>query len=998
MKRLILTLSLLVVTLIGFAQDRVITGTLYDRDTDEGVMLATVQLLKTDSTFVTGALSDEDGGFSVNAPENGKYILKITSVGYKDLVKNIEVADDKDVALGNMQMGADAIMLKAAVVEGHAAKVVLKDDTFQYNASAFRTPEGSTIEALVKRLPGAQIDDNGKITINGKEVKKILVDGKEFMTGDTQTALKNIPTSIVDRVKAYDQSSDLARITGIDDGEEETVLDFGIKKGMNKGSMLNLDLGYGTHGRYNERVMGAWYDNKFKIMAFGSANNTNDQGFSGGPRGPGGGNNNGLNATKMLGVNLNYDYKKLQMDGSVRWNHSDGDINARQSVENFVSSTGAFSNSLSQTFNRKNSWDARFRLEWKPDSMTNIMFRPSFKYSTGDTRLQSVSASYNDDPYDYTDSPLEEESFMKLAALNLMVNTRTTTKINYTDSKSLGAMLQLNRKLSSNGRNITFRTDWSYGSQNDKTLSIQNVHLYQVKDSNGNDSTYQTNRFNTMPTDNWSYSLQTTYSEPIARKVYLQFSYKFTYKFNKSDRSTYDFSNLGEDFFSGVIPRYRGWDSYLSLLEHPYTYYLDDDLSRYSEYKNYIHDLQVMLRINRTKWNMNAGLMLQPQRSRYIQNYQGIHTDTTRTVTNFSPTFNFRYKFSKVSNLRINYRGTSSQPSMSDLLDITDNSDPMNVKKGNPGLKPSFTNRFRLFYNTYKSAHQQSLMTFVNFSNTRNSISDMVTYDEKTGGRTTQPKNINGNWDLNTALMYNASIDSAGYFNVNTFTNFTFNHYVSYINIDKTATAMKNRTNSAGIGERLSLSYRNLWLEVELDGALNYTRSRNKLQTESDLDTWQFSYGTNINFTLPWGTSISTDIHENSRRGYSDESLNTNELVWNAQVSQSFLKNKSLVVSLQWFDILRQQSSFSRVLNAIQRSDTEYNNINSYGMLKVSYKFNAFGGKDARNMRRGGDGDGPPHLDGEGGPGGPPPGGGPGGNRGNRGNRGGGGGFGGPMF
>ncbi len=988
---------MLLLPMLAMAQDRTVSGWLQDRDTKEAVPFVTVQVLKSDSTFVTGTVSDDEGSFRVELPENGRYIVKLSSVGYKTVCQNVSVSDDKDVDLGRIQMGADAIMLKGTTVTGQAAKVVLKEDTFQYNASAYRVPEGSAVEALVKKLPGAEVSDDGTIKINGKEVKKILVDGKEFMTGDTKTALKNLPTSIVERVKAYDQQSDLSRVTGIDDGNEQTVLDFGIKPGMNKGLFSNIDLGIGTKGRYAEKLMGAWFNSKARVMLFGNANNVNDVGFGGGSRGGFGQVRQGLNATKMMGVNFNYDVTKLKMDGSVRWNHSDGDLSTRVSSENFVSNLGSFTNSRAQNYTRSNSWDFRYRLEWQPDSLTNIMFRPNAQFSTSDGRTVSTSAAYNEDPYGYSTTPLEQDVIDQMAALGLMVNTQRNTTITYGENKSVGSMLQLNRKLSANGRNVTLVGNVSYADKASNSLSLQNVHLYQVMNQLGTDSTYQTNRYNLMPTKNWSYSLQTTYSEPLAPRVYLQFSYQYQYAFSKSDRATYDFSNLGEDFFGGIRPAYRTWDSYLSLLDHPMDSYLDTDLSRYSEYRTYTHEAQAMLRVVRDKYRLNVGMMVQPQRSRYMQDYLGVHTDTVRNVVNWSPTLDFRYRFNKQSNLRVNYRGTTTQPSMSDLLYIVDDSDPLNVKIGNPGLKPAFTNRFRLFYNTYLQSHQRSVMTFLNYSNTRNSISNKVTYDQATGGRTTQPVNINGNWDLNGALMFNTAIDSAGVWNLNTFTTAGYNHYVGYLSLQRNADAQRNITRSTSFGERLSASYRNAWLEIELDGSVNYTHSRNQLQSSSNLDTWQFAYGTNISLTLPWGTAVSTDIHENSRRGYSDASLNTNELVWNAQVSHSLLKGNALTLSVQFYDILHNQSNLTRVINAMQRTDTEYNSINSYIMFKASYRLNLFGGRE--NMRRpGGDG---PGFD-RNGPGMGPReasgtrggGGGFGGGR----PRGGGGGFGGPMM
>jgi len=958
-KTVLAMLVLLTASVCSFAQSRKITGTVTDRDTKEAVMQATVQLLKTDSTFITGVLTDENGVFSVEAPQDGKYLVKLTSVGYKPIVRTVTVSGGRDVALGNIVFGADAIMLKGATVVGQAAKVTLKEDTFVYNASAYRTPEGSVIEELVKKLPGAQVDDDGKITINGKEVKKILVDGKEFMTGDTKTAMKNLPTSIIEKVKAYDEKSDLARITGIDDGEEQTVLDFGIKKGMNKGTLANADLGIGTKGRYAERVMGGYFRDNMKLMVFGNANNTNDHGF---PGGGGGGRfgaaRQGLNAAKMLGVNMNYSSRdKFEMNGSVRWNHSNGDMRSEQSAENFLgNSTSSFLNSRNNNLTRTDSWNANFRLEWKPDTMTNILFRPQFSYSANDGRQQGNSASYNTDPYLYVSDPLSDEAITQMAADGRMINTRRNSSISYTDSKRVGGMLQLNRKLSSKGRNVTLRTDMSYSTNGSENLSLSDVRLYQVQNALGNDSTYQTYRYNTTPAKTWSYSLQATYSEPIFRAMFLQFSYKFTYNYNKSDRSTYNFSGVDSGLFGSVMPEYRGWNSYFSLLENPLDSYRDSGLSRYSEYRNYIQEAQLMLRIIRSKYQFNVGMIVQPQKTKFVQHYQGINVDTTRTVTNVTPTLDFRYRFSKISNLRINYRGTTAQPSMTDLLDITDDSDPLNITTGNPGLKPSFTNSFRLFYNTYIEKRQQGIMTFVNYSNTRNAISNMVTYDETTGGRITRPENINGNWNAYMGVMYSTAVDSAGFWNINTFTNAGYNNYVGYLSQDRMS-SQKNTTRTTSVSERLQGSYRNSWVEVSLDGSFNYAHTRNLLQSQNNMDTWQFAYGGSLNFYLPWGTSIATDMHNNCRRGYNDSSMNTNELVWNAQVSHGFLKGKALTVSLQFYDILHRQSNFSRTVSAMQRSDTSYNSINSYAMLHAIYRINLFGGKDARQGMRGRGGD-----------------------------------------
>ena len=960
MKRSILSMLLMLVAIASLAQERLISGKITDRDTKEPVEQVTIQLLKTDSTYVSGAISNERGLFHVNAPANGKYLLKITSVGYKPTVKRIQISEDKNLAMGNVVIGADAIMLKGAVVTAMAQKVSLKEDTFVYNSAAYRTPEGSVVEELVKRLPGAEVSDDGTIKINGKEVKKILVDGKEFMTGDTKTALKNLPTSIIDKIKAYDEKSDLSKVTGIDDGEEQTVLDFGVKKGMNKGVISNIDLGVGNKNRYNMRGMGGYFANNNRFMLFANANNTSDRGFGGGPGRGFWGGANGLNASKMIGANYNYELKdKFKFNTSLRWNHSDGDVWSSRSSENFMGTSSSFSNSLSQSYSRSNSWNGNIRLEWMPDSMTNILFRPSISWSSSDGLSGSQSASYNKDPYTITTKdPLSEEGIEEMEKAEAMVNSQLTNGITYSDNNNINGMLQVNRKLGNKGRNITFRVDAKYTDNDSKSISLNNAKLYLVQTAEGKDSTYQTNRYNLTPSKNYSYAGQLTYSEPLWKATFLQFSYKFTYSYSKSDRSTYDFSKYA---MSGDH-EYRGWDSYLNPFAGHLNDYRDDNLSRFSEYRNYNHDIQVMMRFIRQKYNLNFGVMVQPQQSKYIQDYQGVHVDTVRNVVNVSPTLDFRYRFSKMSNLRINYRGTTSQPSISQLLDITDNSDPLNISMGNPGLKPSFTQNFRLFYNNFVQNHNKGIMTFVNFSTTNNSISNKVTYDETTGGRITRPENINGNWNAMGAFMFNCSIDSAGVWNINTGAHANYNNYVSYLSLDKKSDSQKNTTRSITWRQNLSFSYRNDWAEFSLDGTLTYNKAKNKLQPTSNLETWQFSYGPSMTLTAPWGTSLNSSLSINSRRGYNDSSMNTDEFVWNAQLSQGFLKGKPLTIMLQFYDLLRQQSTFSRAISATSRTDTEYNAINSYAMLHVVYRLNLFGGKEARN---GG-------FDGPGGPGGRP--------------------------
>ena len=921
-----------------------ISGKLLDADLKEPMVQATIQLFTaSDSTFVGGTVSNIRGIFSVEAPSNGTYKLRITSVGYQMLEREVTLRRYQNQELGTLLLAPESILLKEAVITGRAAQVIARKDTLVFNPEAIRTPEGSAIEELIKRMPGAEVDEDGNITVNGKEVKKILLDGREFMLGDIETAIKNLPISIIQNVKFYDQQSDQARITGIEDGEKETVLDFTIKKGMNHGYMTNLDVAGGTQHRYASRGMGSSFTDKTRFMLMGNLNNKEEN--------AGWWNNRGLNARKMVGTNLNYDDgEKLKMDASIRWNHRDGDNENQNASENFYSQEyRTFSNSNSKSLSRSNNWNGNIRFEWKPDTLTTILLRANGSYGTSDGTSTSLSATFSDDPYLYVSDPLSDDGIQAMYSSNKAVNHNQQASLSYGKNKNAWGMLQLYRRLNPKGRNVTLRFEGSAGNNRQQNTSNNEVQLFQVKNQAGQDSTYFTARYNTTPTDNSGYVVNISYSEPLWKGAHLQTSYEMRYNQNKSDRQTYDFSGLAQNPFTGIIPEYREWDPWLEhgawkSVNGQLDYFLDKQLSRYSEYKNYTHNIRLMLRYWQEKYDYNIGFIIQPQHSNYIQDYRGIYVDTIRNVTNFTPTLDFRYKFSDQQTFRIQYRGDTRQPDITQLLDITDDSNPLYITMGNPGLKPQFTNSLNLYYNNYIQRYKRSIVVWANYRNTRNSISNLVRYDQETGGSISRPENINGNWDVNSGLNFNTAIDTTAHWNIGTDTRVRYNNYVSYV-AQQRADAQKNTTRSVNLSERLNLSYRNDWLEVTLDGWCNYQHTRNELQPTANLDTWQFNYGGQVMLRLPLGIEISTDLHERSRRGYNDPSSNTNELIWNGQISKTFLRSKLLTVALNFYDLLGQQSNYNRWVSATGRSDTRFNSINSYAMLHVRYRLNMFGGK-----------------------------------------------------
>lgn len=732
-KLLIWTVLLLTATLSTYAQNKIVTvsGRVIEAGTKEPVELAAVQLLSLpDSAQVAGMTTSTQGYFSLSKQKPGKYLLKVSFIGYVTKIIPVQLtANVPAKKMGNIELATDAVMLQEAVVVAEAPQVTVVEDTLMYNSSAYRTPEGAMLEELVKKLPGAEIDDDGNVKINGKDLKKIMVDGKEFFGGDVKTGLKNLPVDMVDKLKTYDKKSDLARVTGIDDGEEETVLDLTVKKGMNQGWFGNADLGAGTKDRYTGRMMLNRFVDKTQFSIIGSANNVNDQGFSGGGGGPRWRSNNGLNATKMLGANFATQTNKLELGGSVRYNFQDADISSINSSERFLQNGNSYSNSNNKNRNKGTNLNADFRMEWKPDTLTNIIFRPNFSYGRTNNASRSESGTFNEDPFNLIVNPNDYLNFDNLSddpLKDIRVNATNSASLSKGKSLSGNATLQVNRKLNNRGRNLTFRGVFGYGDNDNDQYTQSETRYYQLLNHLGGDSILYRNQYITTPTRNYNYTAQVTYSEPIAKATFLQFSYQFQYKYSKSDKTTFDLLDYPDWAIGGALP--SGYESHTV-----------DSLSKNAEYRYYNHDASVGLRFIRPKYQLNVGMSFQPQNSTLSYKKGDYMIDTTRTVFNFAPNMDLRFRFSKVSQLRFTYRGRSNQPTMENLLPITDNSNPLNIRMGNPGLKPSFAHTMRLFYNTYNAEKQRGIMTHFSFTATQNSISNSTRYNEETGGLITRP-------------------------------------------------------------------------------------------------------------------------------------------------------------------------------------------------------------------------------------------------------------------
>lgn len=993
MNRFQTLLILCLCSLVATAQKVTVSGVVMDGSLNEPMTGASVVLLQPkDSAQSAGISTDLEGRFKLPAVKAGNYIMRISYMGFQTYYRNIVLPkNNKSINLGTITLQENSKMMKEAEVTARVAQVEMKADTFVFNADAYRMPEGSMLEELVKKLPGAEIDDEGNIKINGKSVSKIMVDGKEYFQNDTKMALKNLPSKLIKKLKSYDKKSDYSRITGIDDGEEETVLDLSVKKGMKDGWVGNFDAAYGTEDRYSGKAnVNRFMDNSY-LSVIGSRNNVNDFG------GRWGGGGSGITTSTMGGVTFAWENGKpeytaglLKLGGNVRYSSRDSESETRTNSEMFLP-TGAsqFSNSKNLGTNWSQSVNANFQVEWFPDSMTNILFRPNFSHSDGNSFSNNRSVTFNKNPFEagLTDPVEDYKEMNDENGIRVNGNERLNSGDNY--SNNVNASLQVNRRLGVPGRNITLNVDGAYSESDNKSYSRSMVRYYQ-RTSDELNADYQ----NTMsPSKNYSVQGRFSYTEPILKGTVLQLSYQAQYRFQDTNRDMSIYDKLEEALKDKGLTDVSAADLYYGTYNGKsfesygidFTQLVrDTENSQYATYREFNQSVNLMFRHNSKlengqEFNFNAGVNWQPQRTDMEYEKRGRYIDTTRHIQNWAPRLNFRWKISNTSQLRVRYNGRMSQPSMTNLIEVMDNSNPLRISTGNAGLKSSWNDNFNVDYNNYITEKQMGWYAGFRGDKTRRSISNATIYDTESGVNYSRPMNIDGAWSVRTWMGFNTALDKEKHFNLNWSQSINHANNVGYISSKLNTGAQqflypvvdmnglfnymsennlleKANTKSTDLGENLRINYRNDLLEVGVNGGMNYQHARNDMLASGNRDTWFFNYGGNVVVNMPWDMQFSSDISQQSRRGYDDASMNTNELIWNAQLSQNFLKQKNATVSVQWYDILRNRSSISRSLSATNRSDTWTNAIHSYVMVHFIYRFNLLGDKEARAAGFGGAG------------------------------------------
>ncbi|MBR5725301.1 MAG: TonB-dependent receptor, partial [Muribaculaceae bacterium] len=687
------------------ANAAVINGVLVDSQDTTELIEATVKLLKAtkDSTMVKGTTTDMNGVFNIKGVKAGKYLLRFSYLGYNDVIKHVTVGEDgRDVNIGVVTMDPNTIMLKEAVVVGLKSPITVKEDTVEFNADSYKTQANAVVEDLLKRLPGVEVGSDGKITANGKEVKKILIDGKEFFSDDPTVASKNIPADMVNKLQVIDRKSDLARLTGVDDGDDETVINLTVKKGMNNGWFGTVNAGYGTDERYAGNVMINHFRDGNQFTILGGGNNTNNLGFGDGASGrfQRFGGDRGVTTSQYAGINFNVGSKDddhFRVGGDIMYSHSDRDTRTRTARQYLHEDSVSYDDSNTAARDKSHNIRGDFRIKWDVDSNNTIDFRPNF--------------SFNFNKSERNDSSLTRAGDAAMTHVNRSLSNY------FNDGKSYewGARLIYNHKVASHpGRSQSLMLNYRYSNVHEDGDTYTDNTYYLLPENNKLiDQTANNHRktHNLMGRISWT--------EPIGdvkNARFMEFSYRGNYRYTISDKMVYDNERIGT--WPGGTITDAEWNERLS-----------------NSFRNtfFNQEFSVGFRQVRKAYNLNVGLSVNSAMSKSKDLINSARDIKERWAWSVAPYARFRYKFTETRNLNFFYRMRANQPSINQLQPVADESNPKNIVIGNPELKPTFNHSINLRFGDFAQGAQRSIMAMMNVDFAQNSIISTTTFDKVTG-------------------------------------------------------------------------------------------------------------------------------------------------------------------------------------------------------------------------------------------------------------------------
>ena len=955
-----LTLLAFLVGIVASAQNQVsVKLKLVDSKTSEPVSFATVSLtVKGEDTPAKYVLSDSEGKAELLKVRHNTYILRAELMGYKTHTQEVKV--EKSVDLGEVKMEEDVEVLDAARVTDVGNPIIIRKDTIEYTASSFKTSDSDMLEELLKKLPGVEVEADGSITANGETISKITIDGKTFFLDDPQLASKNIPAKLIERVKVVEKKSDQAIFTGIDDGEHETVIDLTMKPGMMQGWFGNI-MGGGGHDvpgagsdmndwRYQGAAMVGRFTDKSQISIILNGNNTNNRGFNDmagsmmqGMRGGGGGmgrgmggwgRGNGITTSWMGGLNGAFTLldDKMDLAGNYLYNGSINDVMEESSKITYLEDGSRLLNDETGT-GRTMTQGHRFgmRLEHKFSENTSILFEPQFNFGYG---------NFNE--------------FSNFATATERDGVATPTNKGYTSRNGLNdnwrtsGFLLLRQRLGKPGRTISANIRYSFSDNNMYGFNQSLTTVYDLQTGAGSDD--PVNQRYDQNSKSTSLSGRVVYTEPLGAGFFIETNYQYSWNKNTSYKNT--FNSATDALLDGMLQ----YDDAGEMLDPIYS----NSINNTSQH----HRAGASLTYQKDKVRAQLGAAYNPT---ITDNVTSGHDPYHNVAHNWSPQAMLNYEFNDNTNIRFFYWGRSSQPSTNQLLPVPDNSNPLNISLGNPNLNPYFNHSLRGNFGYTNKKTFTSVNARFGAGLVQDAITNAQWYDPS-GVQYSIPVNGPGTGNVDLRVMVNSPFGKSG-FSIFSMTYGRYNQSTSFIGSGalesekyydpETATFdyaafnrdysdlsasddfVNNKTQTMSFTQRLRLTYRNDFVELTVGGRTRMNKSWYTMKNSQLQATWNNQVDASMNWTIPGGINIISDVDYNWYNGYTTPQ--EDEIILNAEITKLLFKNKC-TLALKAYDILGQSKNLSVSDSANYHIETRNNTLGRYIILSLTYRFGNFGG------------------------------------------------------